>query len=73
MSIDHQGAIDIASITDKEELRSIQMQINEFGQTPSQLFTKPHPAKFSASGSASSSIPMNSMDCGCDDVLPVLS
>merc|ERR1712048_589330 len=58
----YEGAIDIQSITDKEELRSIQMQINEFGQTPSQLFTKPHPAKYSVSGSASTSIAVNTMD-----------
>ena len=69
----YEGAIDLSTVRDKEELRSIQMQINEFGQTPSQLFLKPHPAKFSVSGSASTSIAVNTMDCGCDSLYFVCS
>ena len=33
------------SIRDPEELAAIELQIKEFGQTPKQLFTKPHPRK----------------------------
>ena len=33
------------SIHDPEELAAIELQIKEFGQTPKQLFTKPHPRK----------------------------
>ena len=42
-----EGAVDIDSITDPVELDSILAQINEFGQTPKKIFTKPHPARFS--------------------------
>ncbi|KAJ3036784.1 Neurobeachin-like protein 1 [Rhizophlyctis rosea] len=38
----YEGAIDIDSIADPVERRSIEDQINNFGQTPSQLFKKPH-------------------------------
>ena len=33
------------SVRDPEELAAIELQIKEFGQTPKQLFTKPHPRK----------------------------
>ena len=36
------------SISDPNEKASMQSQIMEFGQTPKQLFTKPHPTRFSA-------------------------
>jgi hypothetical protein len=42
----YEGAIDIDSIKDPVERRSIEDQINNFGQTPSQLFHKPHPKRF---------------------------
>ncbi len=32
---------------DPNEKESIKAQIMEFGQTPKQLFTRPHPARFS--------------------------
>ena len=35
----------ISSISDPEELAAIELQIKEFGQTPKQLFTQPHPIK----------------------------
>ena len=38
----YEGAIDIDAIQDPVERRSIEDQINNFGQTPSQLFKKPH-------------------------------
>ncbi|KAI8919981.1 hypothetical protein DFJ77DRAFT_223151 [Powellomyces hirtus] len=41
----YEGAINIDSIKDPVERRSIEDQINNFGQTPSQLFKKPHPAR----------------------------
>ena len=33
------------SIRDPEERAAIELQIKEFGQTPKQLFTQPHPQK----------------------------
>ena len=41
----YEGVIDIESITDPVERRSIESQIINFGQTPNQLFDKPHPAR----------------------------
>ncbi|KAJ3163233.1 Neurobeachin-like protein 1 [Geranomyces michiganensis] len=41
----YEGAINIDSVKDPVERRSIEDQINNFGQTPSQLFKKPHPAR----------------------------
>lgn len=38
----YEGAINIDAIKDPVERRSIEDQINNFGQTPSQLFKKPH-------------------------------
>jgi hypothetical protein len=42
----YEGAIDIDSIKDPVERKSIEDQINNFGQTPSQLLLKPHPKRF---------------------------
>ncbi|KAJ3416938.1 Neurobeachin-like protein 1 [Chytridiales sp. JEL 0842] len=41
----YEGSIDINSIKDPTERKSIEDQINNFGQTPSQLFFKPHPKR----------------------------
>eukprot|EP00117_Sycon_ciliatum_P047152 scpid28293/ scgid33705/ Protein FAN; Factor associated with neutral sphingomyelinase activation len=41
----YEGAVDLASITDPNERASLEVQITEFGQTPKQLFTSPHPAR----------------------------
>ncbi|KAJ3168830.1 Neurobeachin-like protein 1 [Geranomyces variabilis] len=41
----YEGAINIDSVKDPVERRSIEDQINNFGQTPSQLFKKPHPVR----------------------------
>ncbi|KAI9331227.1 BEACH domain-containing protein [Zopfochytrium polystomum] len=46
----YEGAIDIDSIKDPIERKSIEDQINNFGQTPSLLFRKPHPARGDAGG-----------------------
>ncbi|KAJ3031276.1 UNVERIFIED_CONTAM: Neurobeachin-like protein 2 [Siphonaria sp. JEL0065] len=43
----YEGAINIDQIQDPIERRSIEDQINNFGQTPMQLFKKPHPKRFS--------------------------
>ncbi|KAJ1569840.1 Neurobeachin-like protein 1 [Nowakowskiella sp. JEL0078] len=42
----YEGAIDIDAIKDPVERKSIEDQINNFGQTPSQLISKQHPARF---------------------------
>lgn len=41
----YEGNIDIDSIADATLKQSVQMQIREFGQTPSRLFTAPHPTR----------------------------
>ncbi|KAJ3389835.1 Neurobeachin-like protein 1 [Lobulomyces angularis] len=42
----YEGAINIEAISDAMERKSIEDQINNFGQTPSQLLFKPHPKRF---------------------------
>ncbi|KAL6073187.1 NSMAF [Balamuthia mandrillaris] len=39
----YEGAVDIEKVRDPLERKSLEVQINEFGQTPKQLFTQPHP------------------------------
>eukprot|EP00003_Mantamonas_plastica_P029449 TRINITY_DN697_c0_g1_i8.p1 TRINITY_DN697_c0_g1~~TRINITY_DN697_c0_g1_i8.p1 ORF type:complete len:766 (-),score=276.56 TRINITY_DN697_c0_g1_i8:87-2384(-) len=41
----YEGAVDIDSIDDPVERKGLEAQINEFGQTPKQLFKKPHPKR----------------------------
>jgi factor associated with neutral sphingomyelinase activation len=41
----YEGAFNPDFVRDPEELAAIELQIKEFGQTPKQLFTKPHPRK----------------------------
>lgn len=41
----YEGACDFEAITDPRQRESIEIQISEFGQCPSQLFTEPHPAR----------------------------
>ncbi|XP_068670039.1 protein FAN-like isoform X4 [Montipora foliosa] len=41
----YEGAVDLDRIEDLNERASIEAQILEFGQTPKQLFTSPHPQK----------------------------
>ncbi|XP_013421222.1 protein FAN [Lingula anatina] len=43
----YEGAVDLESIKDPNERASLEVQIMEFGQTPKQLFTSPHPQRFS--------------------------
>jgi len=41
----YEGTIDIRSISDVERRKVILSQINNYGQTPAQLFKKPHPRR----------------------------
>ncbi|KAI8325938.1 hypothetical protein GQ54DRAFT_250480, partial [Martensiomyces pterosporus] len=41
----YEGAVNLDSIQDPIERASVESQINYFGQTPTQLFTAPHPAR----------------------------
>ncbi|XP_019428214.1 PREDICTED: protein SPIRRIG-like isoform X2 [Lupinus angustifolius] len=41
----YEGSVDIDSVTDPAMKESILAQINHFGQTPKQLFLKPHPKR----------------------------
>lgn len=43
--LSYEGAVDIESITDPLEKESVIATINNFGQTPRQLFKKPHPKR----------------------------
>jgi factor associated with neutral sphingomyelinase activation len=44
----YEGAVDIDTVVDPLERASIIAQIKEFGQTPKQLFTNPHPQRMSS-------------------------
>ncbi|KAJ2079660.1 hypothetical protein H4R24_003630 [Coemansia sp. RSA 988] len=41
----YEGAVNIDAVQDPMERASIESQIHYFGQTPTQLFTEPHPAR----------------------------
>ncbi|KAI8911058.1 hypothetical protein EDD86DRAFT_189412 [Gorgonomyces haynaldii] len=41
----YEGVVNLKDIKDPVERRSIEEQINHFGQTPSRLFLKPHPQR----------------------------
>ena len=41
----YEGAVDLDAITDPVERRSLESQINEFGQTPKKIFDRPHPQR----------------------------
>ncbi|KAG1668548.1 Protein FAN [Nymphon striatum] len=43
----YEGAIDLDKIRDLNERYSMEVQINEFGQIPKQIFNKPHPRRSS--------------------------
>jgi hypothetical protein len=40
-----QGAVDLDAVQDSRERAALEMQIQEFGQTPKQLFSTPHPSR----------------------------
>lgn len=48
----YEGMVDMESITDPDERKAIESQIANFGQTPSQLFTTPHPKRLSTADAA---------------------
>ncbi len=41
----YEGAVNVASITDCIQREAVEAQVAHFGQTPSQLFTDPHPSR----------------------------
>ena len=41
----YEGMVDLEKIEDPVEKKAIRVQINEFGQTPKQLFKIPHPPR----------------------------
>ena len=41
----YEGTIDLKSITDPLQKEAVKAQIEEYGQTPKQLFKKPHPKR----------------------------
>ena len=41
----YEGAVELDRVTDSSERDALVMQIQEFGQTPKQLFTRPHPCR----------------------------
>ena len=41
----YEGAVDVASITDARQRVALELQINEFGQCPRQIFMTPHPSR----------------------------
>lgn len=43
----YEGNIELDKIIDPIEKKAIEIQVNEYGQTPRQLFKNPHPRKFS--------------------------
>lgn len=43
--LSYEGSVDLEKVTDPVEKCSLEAQIQEFGQTPTLLFTSPHPAR----------------------------
>ncbi|GAX76319.1 hypothetical protein CEUSTIGMA_g3765.t1 [Chlamydomonas eustigma] len=41
----YEGAVDLQTVKDELEVKAFETQINEFGQTPKQLFKYPHPPR----------------------------
>jgi factor associated with neutral sphingomyelinase activation len=44
--LSYEGAVNLEEVKDSTELASLQVQIREFGQTPKQLFFKPHQSRY---------------------------
>lgn len=55
----YEGAVDLDAIKDPATKRAIVAQIAEFGQTPSQLFKSPHPARSRTAIAASGGVGSN--------------
>jgi hypothetical protein len=45
----YEGYVDVNKIQDPVSKNAIEIQVNEYGQSPKQLFKTPHPKRFSAS------------------------
>ncbi|KAL9648972.1 hypothetical protein ABK040_008352 [Willaertia magna] len=63
----YEGAVDIEKIKDPIERRGIEIQIREFGQTPKQVFTVPHPQRKSNTDTSSISL----MSVTSSDIIPL--
>uniref|UniRef100_A0A674A6H2 Neutral sphingomyelinase activation associated factor n=1 Tax=Salmo trutta TaxID=8032 RepID=A0A674A6H2_SALTR len=69
----YEGGIDCDSIEDPNEKIAMLIQILEFGQTPTQLFTTPHPQRItprfqSISRTSSVNTPLNDEDSSFEDL-----
>ena len=40
----YEGAVDLEKVKDPVQRHALELQINEFGQTPKQIFASPHPS-----------------------------
>jgi factor associated with neutral sphingomyelinase activation len=49
----YEGAVDLDALPDAEARAGMEAQIREFGQTPTQVFAAPHPARNSGGGTSS--------------------
>ena len=45
------GAVELDAVKDLKERKALELMINNFGQTPSQLFKAPHPTRASLASS----------------------
>src|SRR5690606_13441626 len=45
----YEGAVDLEQVADPRQRNAIEVQVQEFGQTPKQLFAGPHPARYARS------------------------
>ncbi|KAL1518989.1 hypothetical protein AB1Y20_003258 [Prymnesium parvum] len=52
----YEGRVDIDAEMEEHARRAIEQQVAEFGQTPSQLFTEPHPQRIPLSAAAPDSL-----------------
>lgn len=41
------GSVDLSTITNEKKRKQLESMINNFGQTPTQLFFEPHPQRLS--------------------------
>ena len=41
------GSVDLTSVTNERKRKQLESMINNFGQTPTQLFFEPHPQRLS--------------------------
>ena len=44
----YEGGVDLDSIADLEERWALEVQISEFGQVPKQIFSRPHPHRYTS-------------------------